>query len=90
MFAFGSLDPTAPGPFLSLAADAASSSSGYAAIDAFYFVNGDGSWGGSEGNLASLTTNPFGPPTPVPLPAAGWLLVGSLLGFAALRRARHA
>jgi hypothetical protein len=90
MFAFGSVDPTAPGPYLSLGADAALSSSGYAAIDAFYFINGDGSWGGSEGNLASLTTNPFGPPTPVPLPPAGLLLMGSLLGFAALMRRRHA
>lgn len=94
IFAFGSENPAAPGPYLSLSATAASLGTGYAALDAFYAVGDDGQWAGSEGhgayfNLDVLSSGPR-PPTPVPLPAAGWLLAGALLGFAGLRRAGRA
>ncbi len=93
IFAFGSTNPAAPGPYLSLAATTASLGTGYAALDAFYATGSEGQWAGSEGHGAYFNTNVLAseprPPTPVPLPAAGWLLAGSLLGFGALRQARR-
>jgi hypothetical protein len=91
IFAFGSDDPAAPGPYLSLSATTESLDTGYAAIDAFFAIGKDGEFAGSEGNGAILNTNVLGygsAPAPVPLPAAGWLLLGSLLGLGALRQAR--
>jgi hypothetical protein len=92
IFAFGSDDPATRGPYLSLSATTESLGTGYAAIDAFFAIGKDGEFAGSEGNGAILNTKVLGygsvPPAPVPLPAAGWLLLGSLLGLGALRQAR--
>ena len=92
IFSFGSDNAAAPGPFLSLAASTEGLGTALAATDAFFATSKDGEFAGSLGHDANLNTNVIGygstPPAPVPLPAAGWLLVGSLLGLGALRQAR--
>lgn len=48
----------------------------------------DGTLEGTIGVTATVTLQGVAPsPTPVPLPAAGWLFTGGLIGLAALRRA---
>lgn len=93
IFAFGSDNPAAPGPLLSLTASDAFLGTGLAAIDAFYATDAAGRFTGSLGNAADIRLQVLGyepgNPTPVPLPAAGWLLAGALLGLAGLRRARR-
>lgn len=93
IFAFGSGNAASPGPLLSLTASNAFLGTGLAAIDAFYATDAEGRFTGSLGNAADIRLQVLdyepGSPAPVPLPAAGWLLAGSLLGLAGLRRSRQ-
>lgn len=93
IFAFGSDTASTPGPYLSLAASINGLGTGYAALDAFFATDGDGQWAGSEGHGAYLNTDVLASdpqsPVPIPLPAAGWLLGGALLGLGILRGPRR-
>lgn len=86
IFAFASVDPATPAPYLSLSASASGAGTGYAANDAYFFVAPDGSWAGSEGSGAFLVANPIqSAPAPIPLPAAGSMLAAALFSLWQLR-----
>lgn len=87
IFAFGSENPAQPGPHLSLYAREGATFRSFASLDAWWFVNDDV----TDINTGSDATLLFDSVrvAPVPLPAAGWLLLAGAGAIGALRLGRR-